>query len=121
MARVSHFDMTGDEPAKLIPFYRDIFGWKFEKWEGPMEYWMVTTGADKETGINGGLSKRQRDSSIVNTIAVTNIDETLKKVQAAGGKVEQPKGPIPGVGWYAQIRDPQDNTFGLIQNDPSVR
>ena len=28
------------------PFYREIFGWKFKKFEGgPAEYWLVTTGA----------------------------------------------------------------------------
>jgi uncharacterized protein len=35
-----------------------VFGWKFQKWDGPMEYWMVTTGDEKEKGINGGISKR---------------------------------------------------------------
>jgi predicted enzyme related to lactoylglutathione lyase len=121
MARVSHFDMSGTEPDKLIPFYQQIFGWKFEKVPMPMDYWLITTGSDGEAGINGGMSRRERDSSMLNTISVKNIDEILKKVAAAGGKVEQPKGPIPGVGWFAQIRDPQDNVFGLMQDDPSAR
>lgn len=40
-----------------MKFYKDIFGWKFEKWNGPMEYWILTTGDEKEPGINGGLAK----------------------------------------------------------------
>jgi predicted enzyme related to lactoylglutathione lyase len=48
MLRPIHFDLTVDNPDRAMTFYRDIFGWKFEKWNGPMEYWMVTTGDEKE-------------------------------------------------------------------------
>jgi predicted enzyme related to lactoylglutathione lyase len=113
--------MSGEDPARLIPFYEGIFGWKFTRWEGPMDYWLVTTGPDTEPGINGGLSRRQKDSTILNTIMVRDLEAALKKIESAGGRVEQPKGPIPGVGWYAQFRDPQGNTFGLMQNDPAAR
>ena len=44
MPRPCHFDLTADEPERAMKFYKDVFGWKFEKWDGPMEYWMVTTG-----------------------------------------------------------------------------
>jgi hypothetical protein len=29
--------------------------------------------------------------------------------------------PVPGMGWISICRDPQGNTFGLWQNDPSAR
>lgn len=38
MPRSIHFDMAVDNPEQEMNFYRDIFGWKFEKWSGPMEY-----------------------------------------------------------------------------------
>ncbi len=122
MARVGHFDFSATDPAKLMSFYQDIFGWKFEKAGMPdMDYWLVTTGPDKEPGINGGMTKRFKDNSILNTIIVENIDATLKKITGARGKITQPKGPIPGVGWYAQFTDPQDNSFGVLQADPSAK
>ena len=37
MPKVTHFDMSGENPEKLIPFYKSIFGWGFTRWEGPME------------------------------------------------------------------------------------
>ncbi len=32
MARITHFDISAESPEKLVSFYEDIFGWKFEKW-----------------------------------------------------------------------------------------
>ncbi|HEY3840604.1 MAG TPA: hypothetical protein VGL72_28725 [Bryobacteraceae bacterium] len=31
-----------------------------------------------------------------------------------------PKMPVPGVGWLAYCQDPDENMFGMMQNDPSA-
>ncbi len=41
MSRVVHFEIPADDPARAVKFYEKVFGWKFQKWEGPMEYWLV--------------------------------------------------------------------------------
>ena len=47
MQRVIHFEIYTEDPEAVQPFYRDVFGWKFKKFEGgPIEYWLVTTGDD---------------------------------------------------------------------------
>ena len=120
MARITHFDISGDKPDQLIPFYQDIFGWKFDKWEGPMEYWLITTGPDDKPGINGGLGKRETDNYVLNTLDIDDIDAALEQVKARGGKVLAEKAPIPGVGWFAQIEDPEGNRLGLMQSDESA-
>ena len=110
--------MTARDVERSIKFYQDVFGWKFTKWEGPMEYWMVSTGSENEPGINGGLSIREGDNAgIVNTIGVDSIDNTLEQIVKAGGKVVQPKGPIPGVGYFAQCTDTEGTLFGVIESD----
>jgi len=38
MPRVSHFDIPADDPQRAQKFYADVFDWKFEKWDGPMDY-----------------------------------------------------------------------------------
>jgi predicted enzyme related to lactoylglutathione lyase len=121
MARVLHFDISGDNPEQLIPFYENIFGWKFSKWEGPMEYWMIETGPEDQPGINGGLAKRQSDDRVVNTIDVDSIDSALEQVKKNGGTVITEKGAIPGIGWFAQFRDPEGNVFGLMKDDPDAK
>ena len=58
MARVIHFEIHAYDPERAAGFYRELFGWRVEKWNGPMEYWMVFTGPVGTPGINGGLIKR---------------------------------------------------------------
>ncbi len=122
MPRIVHFDLPADDPTRAQKFYGEIFGWKFDKWNGPMEYWMVKTGDDKQPGINGGLSKRMPgQSGMTNTIEVPLVDEYVKKIQAKGGKVISPKMPIPGVGYFAQCADTEGNAFGIIQMDKNAK
>ena len=54
MPRVVHFEIHADEPERAVSSYNSVFGWKFQKWEGPLEHWMIITGAEGTPGINGG-------------------------------------------------------------------
>ena len=122
MPRIVHFDVPADDPARAQKFYSEIFGWKFDKWNGPMEYWMTITGEDKQPGINGGLSKRMPgQSGITNTIDVSSVDEYSKKIQSKGGKVIAPKMAIPTVGYFAQCMDTEGNIFGIIEFDKNAK
>lgn len=72
MPRVIHFEIHAGEPARAISFYEKVFGWTFQKWEGPMEYWLVITGPDDQPGINGGLLPRRGeiDGEAVHSLCV---------------------------------------------------
>lgn len=120
MPRVTHFEIEAVKPEQLSEFYEIVFGWRFEKWDGPMDYWMIMTG-ENETGIDGGLLRRTETSKPVNTIGVSSIDEYLKKIKENKGVVLVPKKAIPGVGWTALFKDPEDNIFGLMEEDPTAR
>ena len=118
MGRVIHFDMTADDPERVQAFFESVFGWSFHKWDGPMDYWLVTTGPDGEPGINGGLSRRGEQSGpLTNTIQVADLDAAVEAVRRSGGTVTMEKSPIPGVGWFAGITDPEGNAFGMMQPD----
>jgi uncharacterized protein len=124
MNRVTHFEIYTDDPDVVRPFYQNVFGWKFQKFEGgPMEYWLVTTGEDKEPGINGGLTRPREGQSpgTLNTIAVKSLDRTIEKIVKYQGKVCVPKMAIPKIGWLAYAQDPADNVFGIIEPDPDAR
>ena len=51
MSRVIHFEIPAGDPERAANFYRKVFGWKIEKWPGPMEYWMASTGAEGTPGM----------------------------------------------------------------------
>lgn len=117
MPRVSWFDIPADDLQRAQKFYKDVFDWKFDKWDGPMEYYMADTGKE-EPGINGGLTKRMPGQmGITNTITVPSVDEFTKKITDNGGQLITQKMPIPGIGWFAQCTDTEGNIFGIIQMD----
>lgn len=122
MPRVVHFEIDAEKPERAIKFYEKVFGWEVEKWKGPIEYWLITTGKEDEPGIDGGLSRRtEAEPSIVNTIDVPSVDEYVKKVESNGGSIVRPKMAVPGVGWMAYFKDPEGNLFGMMEEDSSAQ
>lgn len=129
MSRVIHFEIHAGEPERAIKFYQTLFGWTFQKWEGPMPYWLITTGPDSQPGINGGLIARQGPAPIPNqavisyvcTIDVESLDASISTVQANGGGIALPKMPVQGIGWLAYCTDTEGNIFGMMQNDPDAK
>ena len=121
MPRIVHFNMVADDIEGARNFYGKIFGWKFEKWDGPVDYWLAKTGEDSEFGINGGLAKKNPlNQGTVNTIDVPSIEEFSKKIESMGGKAS-PGMPIKGVGYFAHCTDPEGNRFDIIQVDKNAK
>lgn len=121
MSRVVHFEIPSDNPEKTVGFYEEVFGWKFNKWDGPMDYWLIETGEEGAPGINGGLMKRQQEAqSVVNTIDVPSVDAFIQKVTDAGGTIAVPKMAVPSVGYLAYFLDTEGNMFGIMEQDESV-
>jgi uncharacterized protein len=121
MSRVIHFEIPASDPERASAFYRKVFGWKIEKWPGPMEYWMVTTGTDGVPGINGGLMRNTTVKTTTNTIGVESVDAAVKASTGARGKLVMPKTPIPGVGYFAYCEDTEGNLFGVMQADKNAK
>ena len=126
MPRVVHFEIHAGDPARAINFYEKIFGWTFSKWDGPMPYWLVTTGPDSEPGINGGLHERRGEIdgqaviAYVCTVGVESVDASIATVAANGGTIAVPKMPIPGMGWLVYCKDTEGNIFGMMQPDANA-
>jgi catechol 2,3-dioxygenase-like lactoylglutathione lyase family enzyme len=58
MPRVIDFEIPTDDVERITKFYTTVFGWKVEKWKGPVDHWFLVTGDDSEPGINGSFAKR---------------------------------------------------------------
>jgi predicted enzyme related to lactoylglutathione lyase len=129
MPRVVHFEIQAENPERAARFYTAVFGWTIRKWDGPLEYWLVTTGPADERGIDGGLLIRrgpapaegQPVNAYVCTIGVASLDNTLATVKASGGTLAVEKMPVPGIGWLAYAKDTEGNIFGVLQPDPTAK
>ena len=115
--RVVHFEIPADNPEATVEFFSRAFDWKFTRF-GIEEYWLATTGDEKQPGINGAvMKKRDPQQPLVNTIAVTDLDEAIRNVESAGGKIVMPIRTIPGVGRFTFFTDPGGIIHGIMQDE----
>jgi predicted enzyme related to lactoylglutathione lyase len=117
---IVHFEIPADDPAALVDFYAQVFGWKIRKIPAPgFDYWAC--GAGEGEGITGAITKRSfAGQGITNYLTVDDIDGFLGEVVKHGGKVLVPRSPVDGMGWYALAADPQGNPIGFWQKDNRV-
>lgn len=125
MDPVVYFEIPVKDIKKSVPFYEKVFGWNFNKFTDDF-FLAKTTPVDdkmivKTPGqINGALMKK--DDTIGTeriVILVANIDETLKKAKAAGGKIKQERTESPAaMMYYAVVLDTDGNEIDLMEPFP---
>ena len=122
--QVVHFEVPFGDGDRARSFYREIFGWFIQELPD-MGYTMVSTGPTSDDGrpsdpgyINGGMFDRASAApkGPVVTIAVENIDETLKKVAELGGAIIDKRTPVGDMGFAAYFEDSEGNLMGLWEN-----
>ncbi|MBI4498323.1 MAG: VOC family protein [Chloroflexi bacterium] len=120
---IVHFEIPGDDVPRLQEFYRGLFGWQIAPAGMPgVDYWLITTVGEGEQGVNGGMMVRQQPGQPITIyISVESVNESSARAAALGGTILHPPAPIPGVGHFAFIQDPQGNVFGLFQDDPQAQ
>lgn len=127
MDKVVHFEIPADDLARAKEFYGSIFEWDIQD-VPEMQYTIAMTVPVNEQqlptepgAINGGMYQRspQNPETPVITIGVHSIDESLKKIEAAGGETLTPRTPIPGAGGaFAYFKDTEGNKLGLWETTP---
>src|SRR5688500_14624563 len=123
MRSVVQFEIPADDVARAKEVDRSVFDWPVQD-RPEMDYTILrTTDVDENQmpttpgAINGGLMRRSQDTpSPVLTIDVESVDQALKHVEAAGGRVVRERTEIPGMGAFAYFTDPEGNTLGLWEN-----
>ena len=125
MSRVVHFNITAVEPLRAAKFYSDVFGWKIEKRAGGPtgpDAFAIRTGDAKAPGIDGFLIQRQAaHERVIQYIGVKSLDEFLPRVVENGGEIVKERTAVPGFGYTAVCLDPEDNLFGIIEADATVK
>lgn len=127
---VVHFEIYADDPDKLRQFYTDMFDWTIEP-VPDMDYaYIKTIDVDEQGmpmqagGINGGLLKRPAEYTgrgWMNYVSVDSIDAAIERAQKLGAKVMKGKMPVPGMGWFAMLTDPQGNMFALWETEMETK
>src|SRR5438876_164929 len=135
MNSVVHFEMPAKDKKRVSDFYSKTFGWQMNQLGDDMGSYLLagTTETDENRmpktpgAINGGFFDYQ-DKEGFNmphlVIAVDNLEESMKKVEEAGGKIiGGASGPgkiddIQGIGRYISFEDSEGNHVGMLQPSP---
>jgi uncharacterized protein len=111
--KIVHAEVVGKDGAALHRFWGGVFGWK-QKTDLPGGYAM-TDPAESGIVMGTGPSPDGGAGWVTFYISVPDLDETIARVQAAGGSVVMPKfSPAPET-WLAMIADPEGHVVGLSQ------
>ncbi|MFW9935671.1 MAG: VOC family protein [Candidatus Thorarchaeota archaeon] len=123
MPRVIDFELPADNVDRIAIFYKTVFGWKVEKWPGPVDHWFLITGDESEPGINGSFGKREEfpEGTPVNVIGVDDIDKYMHLIKANKGTLVGDKITIPGVGYYQYFKDTEGNLLGIMEYDSTAK
>lgn len=107
--------MTADVAAAK-KFYAAAFGWEYQDEPmGDMTYTIVKAGGKEIGGIMAMPPEAGNMPPVWGAyVTVNDVDNTAKKVEAAGGKIHVPPQDIPGVGRFCVIQDPQGAYISAI-------
>jgi predicted enzyme related to lactoylglutathione lyase len=125
MNPVVHFEMPAEDRERMAKFYKKAFGWQAQMLGPDMgDYVVVTTtesddnGPKKAGAINGGFYPKSNDKPAqypAVVIAVDDIQQSMKTVSDAGGKVLGDPMEIPGIGKYVAFFDTEGNRASMLQ------
>lgn len=125
MNPVVHFELPAEDRKRMMEFYKKSFGWEMNQLGEEMgNYVVVMTSESDQNGpkqkgmINGGFYQKVKEMGAVYpsfVIAVDDVDEHMKVVKKAGGKIIGQPMDIPGVGKYVSFVDTEGNKLSMLQ------
>ena len=117
---VVHVEVRGLEEPSLRAFYREVFGWFREEELSVDGYSVVNVGGGLLTAATGQTPDwTPRECTFF--IQVDDIDETLDRIELAGGKAVMPRTvspedfPAKHIRIFTKFVDPAGNVVGLVE------
>jgi len=110
---VIHWEIGARNAEKLQAFYANLFGRGISTHD--QEYWLVEPAP--EGGIGGGIMqvRGEMPPHVTFYVGVDDLEGTLTRVAELGGRTVAPPMPIPGVGAFALLEDPDGNVIGIMR------
>jgi len=59
MSRVVHFEIPAENPEQVQDFIKKVLGCEIQKWEGVVDYWLISTGKETGPGIHGSVARKK--------------------------------------------------------------
>jgi uncharacterized protein len=108
-------EQVSSDPKQAQDFYTQLFGWGTEVFKpGEIEYAMISSGGQTHGGF-GTAQEGAPPPHWLSHVRVANVDDTLLKVESAGGKLVAGPFEMGEVGRMAVITDPQGAFISVYQ------
>jgi predicted enzyme related to lactoylglutathione lyase len=114
--QIVHIEIPADDTEQGREFWGSLFGWQFESYPGPNEYYMTQVSEQQGAAVTN-MEPGKRGPRVY--FDVDDINAGATRVQELGGSADTPA-PVPSMGWFATCKDPHGNEFGLWQTDESA-
>ena len=108
---VVHFEIGCKDLGKTTAFYTELFGW------APVSVPMASLlNTNSTEGIQGHITSlgHEPHNYTIFYIQVDDINDSLSKIESAGGKKLVGPVTLPDKKQFAWFKDPEGNTMGLI-------
>jgi predicted enzyme related to lactoylglutathione lyase len=116
--KICYLEIPANRAEDSAEFYSSIFGWKVRE-RGDRNLAFDDSGCVSGTWVKE--TDRTPDERTRVYIMVDSIEQTLRRIEDAGGKVLTPRTNIgPNMGAFAAFADPVGNEFGLYE-EPTTR
>lgn len=109
-----HIEIPARDLKRAKAFYGKLFGWTFEDYGKDYVLFNVPGG-----GTGGGFNRVKKvptKPAVQAYIEVESIDEKLREIRRARGKILRPKTEVPGFGWWASFADNQGAVLFLWES-----
>jgi predicted enzyme related to lactoylglutathione lyase len=107
------YELITQDAAAARRFYGEVLGWEARDAQMPgVDYSLMSAAGTDIAGMMGHMEGMQ--AGWMGYISVDDIDAAFAKAQQGGATAIVPISPIPGVGRFALLLDPQGAAFSLL-------
>ena len=121
---IRHLALNADDVQRAKTFYETVFGWRLQPW-GPPDYYQQQPTREGEPIIAlHGRREFEPGGKMLGleaTLAVEDVAQMQRAVEAAGGRIVAPVYYIDGVGKLFYFADTEGNVLGAMQYDAESR
>jgi len=116
------YELMTPDPEGSKAFYDAVVGWNIGKAEEAYNgYRMIGADGGFAGGVlplNAEMQQHGARPTWLGYIHVTDVDQSIKSIEQAGGKALMPATDIPNVGRIAMVADPQGAPFYVMKPIP---
>ena len=116
---VVHFEIVGQDAAKLQDYYAQLFGWDIDA-NNPMDYGVVTRDGNVNAdgaGIGGGISKGPEGygGHVTFYVEVPDAEAAMVQAETLGGtRMMGPEEVMNGL-VIGLFTDPEGHVIGVVE------